>query len=139
MAALSCARVAPRLLMKPTCSPMRRLPCTALEVASECRSRAFGRVHKRPSCDGNTLDAAQRAHSARIPASFTRRAYFTFSAAKRPKFVRAHRQRFGALALETLLRLGRGNDRGGACACPGDHRSSKQGGEDDGSHRSASH
>src|SRR2546429_9136217 len=82
MAALSCARAAPRLLRQSSCPPRRRLPCTGLSVASDCRSRAFGRVHKRPSC-GTRLKLPQGGYSARIPASFTTRAHFTFSAAMR--------------------------------------------------------
>src|SRR5437879_5661580 len=90
MAALSCARAAPRFLMKPTCSPKRRLPCTGLSVASDCRSRAFGRVHKRPSCSGNTFDAAARRLLCADPGVLHHaRAHFTVSAAmKRPQFVR---------------------------------------------------
>src|SRR5438128_12623377 len=115
MAALSCARVAPRLLMKPTCSPKRRLPCTGLSVASDRRSRAFGRVHKRPSC-GNTLEAAARRLLCADPGVlYHARPLYVFGSDEASDFVRAHRQRFGALALETLLRLRRGDDRGGSC------------------------
>src|SRR5437870_7939337 len=101
MAALSCARAMPRLLMKPTCSPKRRLPCTGLSIASDCRFRAFARVHKRPSCGpSGQLDAAAKCLLCADPGVLHHaRPLYGFSRDEADEFVRAHRQRVGALAL----------------------------------------
>jgi len=59
------------------------------------------------------------------------RPLYGFGRDEAAELVRAHRQRFGALALETLLRLRRGDDRGQLLVQPIDDRPRRAGGHDD--------